>query len=273
MVHVGNRVWNDTNNDGLATGEIGVNGVVVELYRDTDGDGVFTPGVDTYIMNSVTTGDGNYEFTNLPETTGPTTRYFVVITGSNFLLGNSLYQHESSPSEVPVSRDSGDDNRDHGFLFGILGPSANPGYVASTPVSLTFGMEASTRLQPGDYNPTVDFGFWAKPPTSIDLAAFEARALCERIELRWQTVSESNVAGFDLLRSQDGSRSSAKRITPAPIAAQGGSGEGFSYSYADEAVKLGVTYTYWLVELGPNGPASEHGPAAAVISDCAQPNR
>ena len=48
---LGNRVWFDTNNDGTQNGsEVGVAGVAVELYQDTNKDGVFTPGVDTVCL-------------------------------------------------------------------------------------------------------------------------------------------------------------------------------------------------------------------------------
>jgi len=63
---LGNRVWFDTNNDGLLNGaEVGVSGVRVELYRD---DGT-TPGVydsgDTYLNFENTDGSGHYRFDNL----------------------------------------------------------------------------------------------------------------------------------------------------------------------------------------------------------------
>ncbi|HEV7667676.1 MAG TPA: SdrD B-like domain-containing protein, partial [Thermoanaerobaculia bacterium] len=53
---VGDRVWTDTNGDGVQdAGETGINGVTVELLNSGG----------TVIATKVTAGDGNYTFTNL----------------------------------------------------------------------------------------------------------------------------------------------------------------------------------------------------------------
>jgi protocatechuate 3,4-dioxygenase beta subunit/phosphotransferase system IIB component len=56
---VGDRVWNDADGDGAQdAGEAGINGVTVRLYLGT-----------TEVASTVTAGNGNYTFPNLPETT------------------------------------------------------------------------------------------------------------------------------------------------------------------------------------------------------------
>ncbi len=64
---IGDYVWNDANGNGLqdeAAG-LGINDVVINLYRD-DGNGTFEPNVnDTWVMSQTTAGDGAYLFTNL----------------------------------------------------------------------------------------------------------------------------------------------------------------------------------------------------------------
>ncbi|HXU43972.1 MAG TPA: SdrD B-like domain-containing protein, partial [Thermoanaerobaculia bacterium] len=56
---VGDRVWKDLDGDGVQeAGEPGLNGVTVRLFLGT-----------TEVANTVTAGDGNYTFTNLPEAT------------------------------------------------------------------------------------------------------------------------------------------------------------------------------------------------------------
>lgn len=61
-------MWLDTNNNGfIDNDEIGRNGVVVELYRDSNGDGVFTPGVDTFVATSATVNGGYYTFSGLTQ--------------------------------------------------------------------------------------------------------------------------------------------------------------------------------------------------------------
>jgi large repetitive protein len=62
----GDRVWLDTDQDGIQdVGELGVAGVHIDLYRD-NGDGVSNPNTDTYINFTVTDNDGRYLFPNLP---------------------------------------------------------------------------------------------------------------------------------------------------------------------------------------------------------------
>ncbi len=62
----GDRVWSDTNGDGIQDfGEVGVNNVRVELYED-NGDGIADTSTDTYVGFTSTAGDGNYLFPNLP---------------------------------------------------------------------------------------------------------------------------------------------------------------------------------------------------------------
>ena len=56
---LGDRVWNDADGDGIQdAGEPGINGVTVRLFLGT-----------TEVATHVTAGNGNYTFTNLPETT------------------------------------------------------------------------------------------------------------------------------------------------------------------------------------------------------------
>jgi hypothetical protein len=56
---LGDRVWSDTDGDGTQdASETGINGVTVRLFLGT-----------TEVASTVTSGNGNYTFTNLPETT------------------------------------------------------------------------------------------------------------------------------------------------------------------------------------------------------------
>jgi uncharacterized repeat protein (TIGR01451 family) len=69
---IGDRVWNDANSDGVQDpGEVGVNGATVTLRQDTDGDGTY----ETVVTTTVTAGDGDYSFPNLPPGS-----YSVVVT-------------------------------------------------------------------------------------------------------------------------------------------------------------------------------------------------
>ena len=63
---LGDRVWNDANNDGqLDAGEQGIGGVKLNLYNDVDGNNQYTPGVDTFVATTTTDGTGHYLFNDL----------------------------------------------------------------------------------------------------------------------------------------------------------------------------------------------------------------
>ena len=95
-LNLGNYVWFDVNNNGLVdAGETGVNGVSVELYRDTNSDGVFTPGLDAYVGAQTTANGGYYSFTNLTAS-----GYVVVITASNFTGAGALVNYQNSTGSV-----------------------------------------------------------------------------------------------------------------------------------------------------------------------------
>jgi len=63
---IGNRVWNDANGDGVqaGVGEPGINGVRVNL-RYAGPDGILDTADDVLQGPVITSGDGNYSFTNL----------------------------------------------------------------------------------------------------------------------------------------------------------------------------------------------------------------
>ncbi|PAX57108.1 SdrD B-like domain-containing protein [Brunnivagina elsteri] len=62
---VGDRVWSDTNGDGVQdTGETGIAGVTVAIYRDINKNGVID-ATDPKLATQVTDANGNYNFTDL----------------------------------------------------------------------------------------------------------------------------------------------------------------------------------------------------------------
>ncbi|MFO1430472.1 MAG: SdrD B-like domain-containing protein [Candidatus Competibacteraceae bacterium] len=65
---IGDRVWNDTNGNGLQDpGEAGIPGVTVKLLQDTNGDGVYGGTGDAPAVTTTTNASGNYIFDGLPQ--------------------------------------------------------------------------------------------------------------------------------------------------------------------------------------------------------------
>jgi len=114
---IGDRVWNDSNNNGTQdSGEPGINNVTVRLYKD-DGDGVFEPGGDdTLVATQVTSGDGDYDFTMLYAGS-----YWVDVDESTLASG---YELTTGNEPLLVNVNYGDDYNDADFGYAGRGDIA-----------------------------------------------------------------------------------------------------------------------------------------------------
>ncbi len=173
---LGNRVWYDTNNNGLLdSGEAGILGVRVELYRDNGTTpGVFDAG-DTYLSVRSTNVDGYYRFDDL----GPDD-YVVVIPSVNFgtsgaplagylSSGTSITSNGTISDAIGPDPDNDVDDDDNGVST-FTGTSVD--YVSSRGVTLGPGGSEPTGENNPTTNPetgeavdeqsnrTVDFGFY-----------------------------------------------------------------------------------------------------------------
>ena len=143
---LGDRVWIDADADGVyepLEGDSGVDGVRLNLYRDSDGSGDYTPGVDAYYTSTLSFtsgGTGFYAFTQLPPGD-----FIVQIDPAEFATGGSL---EGYAPAVPAADPNDDVDDDQN---GSWGPG---GGVVSEIVTLSAGGEPEA-----DHNPTLDFGF------------------------------------------------------------------------------------------------------------------
>jgi hypothetical protein len=162
---LGNRVWQDENNNGIIDGsESGISGIDVRLL-DGSGNPIdldpFTPGIQEAIVT--TDVNGYYRFDDL--VAGD---YIVEIAASNFAPSGELEFFQSSTVDASDPDDDADDVDDNGSDL-----TSNPGAVRSLPVTLGEGngMEEPTGEDsgPGDPGPnsvdetsnlTVDFGFF-----------------------------------------------------------------------------------------------------------------
>lgn len=140
---LGDRVWLDANNNGLYEpfdGEQGIDGVRLNLYRDNNSDGVYSPGVDSFYAAtySYTAGGapGFYSFGNLPAG-----RFVVQVDAVNFQPGKPLAN--LSASTVLADPANGVDDDNNGY------PLAGQGVVSRAAT-----LAAASRQD-------VDFGFTA----------------------------------------------------------------------------------------------------------------
>jgi hypothetical protein len=154
---IGNRVWLDSNNNGIVDlGEVGLDGVSVRLVNTTTG---LPAGTTT------TAGGGYYLFPGLAagtykvEITPPAG--YVTSTGSN---GSATGPYEPGTTDATIAGD----NKDHGTKM------TGSNIIMSTPITVGAGLQPSGEAtQPGSTdttpddrtNLTVDFGLFA--PASL----------------------------------------------------------------------------------------------------------
>ncbi|BAO45571.1 GEVED domain-containing protein [Thiolapillus brandeum] len=161
---LGNQVWLETDNDGIfepQSGETGINGVRLSLYKDVNGDGI--PSINEYAGATFTVTanglDGRYEFGALDGGD-----YLVVVDLSNFSGSGALAGLQTctgnDPAPDPDDNFNGDDNGT--YIGAVLG---------SLPVSLTPNGEPVTDGDSdNNTNLSVDFCFTS---TSVVVPAYD----------------------------------------------------------------------------------------------------
>ncbi len=86
-------------------------------------------------------------------------------------------------------------------------------------------------------------------PLPVELLHFDALAEQKNIALRWQTISETNNAGFEIQRSSDGRNFQSLSF----IEGKGNSFEQQEYSFEDKNLRKGQVYYYRLKQIDFDG--------------------
>ncbi len=104
-------------------------------------------------------------------------------------------------------------------------------------------------------------------PLAVDLASFTAEASDTGVTLNWETVSETDNAGFNVYRADSGAGPWVLLNTALIPAAAPGSSEGHAYTWIDGAATPGATYWYALEDVALDGSATRHEPVEVTISE------
>ena len=183
-VAIGNFVWHDANGNSQAdSGEDGIDGVQLKLYRDSDGDGVFDPGSDTEVATATTSNGGFYQFLNVdPSTPGAANTYYFVAVVKSSVPSDYKYSSDGGAQDPDATGDQDAANGDDGIPVGD--------YVVSQPFPATLNGQTNTgdSGDPAGYDDdsaymTVDFGFLTQDdygnmtsPNAIRLGGMSARS-------------------------------------------------------------------------------------------------
>jgi hypothetical protein len=103
-------------------------------------------------------------------------------------------------------------------------------------------------------------------PLAVNLARFSATRTGSAVRVVWETVSETDNAGFKLYRSAD-ANSERALLASVPATAPGAT-DGGSYEFVDRTA-IDPNAVYWLEDLDLCGVATLHGPIAPALG---QPN-
>ncbi len=83
--------------------------------------------------------------------------------------------------------------------------------------------------------------------------------------LAWETVSETDNAGFNVYRADSEAGAWVKLNDALIAAAAPGASEGHSYAFADATAAQGATYWYTLEDVALNGTATRHEPVSVTV--------
>jgi uncharacterized repeat protein (TIGR01451 family) len=153
---LGNFVFNDINNNGVfdSSSEIGIDGVAMTLFEDTNGDQTLDGG-DVQLATTTTAGGGLYSFSNLFPGD-----YIVRIDASNFGVAGPLegFQSSTGNGTAPDADTNAANDDDNGDASGSA--------IASRAITLSNGLEP---INDGDTDPntnlSLDFGVF----TTVDI--------------------------------------------------------------------------------------------------------
>jgi SdrD B-like domain len=144
-LELGNRVWNDVNNNGINDGEAGIAGVTVNLYKDDNNDNVADGAA---IATLTTDASGYYQFVNL----GPGNYIVGVITPAGFV--SSAVNGGDPDNDINL-----DDNgqvtvgaETRGLAITLVAGTEPDGTNTNTNINITydFGFYQSNTLSLGD---------------------------------------------------------------------------------------------------------------------------
>ncbi len=101
----------------------------------------------------------------------------------------------------------------------------------------------------------------------VEFASFNASVTTGNFaQLTWLTHSESNLSGFDVLRSTDPNIAASQKLTQSMIA-PANTVIGKKYTWIDNSSEAGNTYYYWVRSTNFDGTTSFHGPVSILIED------
>ncbi|MBI5374272.1 MAG: SBBP repeat-containing protein [Candidatus Schekmanbacteria bacterium] len=138
------------------------------------------------------------------------------------------------------------------------------GYTSASDFQTTEG--AYDRSYNGEYDVFVSkYRIGDDIPTAITLSSFAANQKGKKVSIKWETATEIDNIGFNILRSESES-GPYEKINKKLINAKGTSTKGASYYLNDKNIESGKTYWYKLEDIDSNKGIMDHAPLAVKIN-------
>ena len=183
-IEIGNRVWDDTDNDGIQdAGENGISGVVVTLYA---ADGT------TVIATATTDTNGNYFFSSASATNTPSAKYGLSLNfNSNYVIGfppTNGVKYLTAINSLTNDLVDSDANRTTGLL------TITTGYA-------------------GENNHSYDAGYSTLPPCSLSVSCNATNTSCGLGNGSISTSVSGNTGAVTYLWSNGGTSASVTNLS------------------------------------------------------------
>jgi len=102
-------------------------------------------------------------------------------------------------------------------------------------------------------------------PTAITLSSLSANQKGKKVVIKWETATEIDNLGFNILRSESES-GSYEKINGKLIKAKGSSTKGASYKFKDKNINAGKIYWYKLEDIASNASNGLNGPVKVEVT-------
>ena len=146
-----------------------------------------------------------------------------------------------------------------GFGTPVVGDSYMRCRIASAAGEVTDPTGAANSGEVEDYKIIIDGN-----ATGVALAGFTVTAEGSTVSLTWETASEAEIIGFNVLRMAEGGAFVLVNAEFIP-ATYAGQGAGAAYALRDDGLPAGA-YTYRLEVIGLDGSPVHYLDAAAIIN-------
>ena len=102
----------------------------------------------------------------------------------------------------------------------------------------------------------------------VTLSAFTAilASDCNSVMLNWTVESETNHAGYNVLRNTETALNTAICINSSLITNGNHVGSQINYSHTDTELEAGITYHYWLQSMDLSGESDYYGPLTVLVT-------